>query len=72
MAGEVVERAAGRDDVDEAEQRGLQLAVLGGGLHRLLVERLTGGAPASACAAASSLADGVQLLLQCALLDHRC
>ena len=23
MAGEVVERAAGRDDVDEAEQRGL-------------------------------------------------
>ena len=37
MAREVVERAAGRDDVDEAEQRGLQLGVLGGELHRLAV-----------------------------------
>ena len=37
VAGEVVERAAGRDDVDEPEQRGLELGVLRGELHRLLV-----------------------------------
>ena len=38
MPREVVERAAGRRHVDEAEQRGSQLGVLGGELHRLLVE----------------------------------
>ena len=37
VAREVVERAAGRDDVDEAEQRGLELGVLRRELHRLLV-----------------------------------
>ena len=34
MAGEVVEGAAGGDDVDEAEQRGAQLGVLRGEVHR--------------------------------------
>ncbi len=37
VAREVVERAAGGDDVDEAEQGGLELRVLGGELHRLVV-----------------------------------
>jgi len=39
VAGEVLERAAGRHDVDEAEQRGLELGVLGGQIHGLVVER---------------------------------
>ena len=45
VAREVVERAAGGDDVDEAEQRGLELGVLGRELHRLAVgglERVAG------------------------------
>ena len=40
VAGEVVERAAGGRHVDEPEQRGAQLGVLRGELHRLVVERL--------------------------------
>ena len=40
VAREVVERAAGGDDVDEAEQRGPQLGVLRGEVHRLVVDRL--------------------------------
>ena len=40
VRGEVVERAAGGDDVDEAKQRGAQLVVLGGEVHRAVVERL--------------------------------
>jgi hypothetical protein len=36
---EVVQRARGRRHVDEAEQRGPELGVLGSQLHRLLVER---------------------------------
>ena len=39
MAGEVVERPAGRGDVDEPEQRGPQLAIAGGELHGAGVER---------------------------------
>ena len=42
MAREVVEDAAGRDDVDEAEQRGAQLGVLRGEVHGLVVELLDG------------------------------
>ena len=37
---QVVEVAAGGHDVDEAEQRGLELGVRGGEVHRLVVERL--------------------------------
>ena len=37
---EIVERAAGGDDVDEAKQRGAQLVVLGREVHRAVVERL--------------------------------
>jgi alkylhydroperoxidase family enzyme len=39
MAGEVVEAPARRHDVDEAEQRGAQLGVLGGEVHGAVVER---------------------------------
>ena len=39
VAREVVERAAGGDDVDEAEQGGPQLGVLRGEVHRLVVDR---------------------------------
>ena len=47
VAREVVERAAGGHDVDEAEQRRLELGVLRGELHRLGVrglQRVAGGA----------------------------
>ena len=40
VAREVVERAAGGDDVDEAEQGGAQVGVLRGEVHRLVVDRL--------------------------------
>ena len=40
MAGEVLGRAAGRDDVDEAEERRAQGLVGGGEVHRPAVERL--------------------------------
>ena len=40
VAREVVERAAGGRDVHEPEERGAQLVVLGGEVHRLRVERL--------------------------------
>ena len=70
VAGEVVERAARRDDVDEAEQRGLQLAVLGGELHRLLVGELERVARRRRHRRRQPLADGEQLLLERALLDH--
>ncbi len=40
VGGEVVERAAGGHDVDEAKERRAQLGVLGGELHRAVVERL--------------------------------
>ena len=40
VAGEVVEVAAGGDDVDEAEQRRLELLVGRGEVHRLVVDRL--------------------------------
>ena len=39
VAREVVEVAAGGDDVDEAEERGAQLGVLRGEVHRPVVER---------------------------------
>ncbi|MEO8687202.1 MAG: hypothetical protein ABI611_03155 [Solirubrobacteraceae bacterium] len=71
VAGKVVERAAGRDDVDEAEQRRLELTVLGGELHRLLVGELERVARRCRHGRGQPLADGEQLLLQGALLDHR-
>ena len=40
VARQVVEVAARGHDVDEAEQRGLELRVRGGEVHRLVVERL--------------------------------
>ena len=40
VTGEVVERAARRHHVDEAEQRRAQLGVARGELHRLVVQRL--------------------------------
>ena len=40
VGGEIVERAAGRHDVDEAKQRGAQLVVLRGEVHGTIVERL--------------------------------
>jgi hypothetical protein len=40
VAREVVERAAGGDDVDEAEQRRPEVGVLRGEVHRLVVDRL--------------------------------
>ena len=43
VAREVVERAAGGHDVDEAEQRRLELGVLRGELHRLGVRGLQAG-----------------------------
>ena len=71
VAREVVERAAGRHDVDEAEQRGLQLRVLGGELHRLLVGRLQRVARRARQRGGELAADREQLLLERALLDHR-
>ena len=70
MAGEVVERAAGRHDVDEAEQRGLQLAVLRRELHRLLVGALERVARRRRHRRREPLADGEQLLLERTLLHH--
>ena len=53
VARQVVEVAAGRDDVDEAEQRGLELRVRGGEVHRLVVERLRADCACVGSAAAS-------------------
>ena len=58
---EVVEVAAGRHDVDEAEQRGAQLGVLGGQVHRLLVELLEGVARGGRERGGEVLADGEEL-----------
>ena len=70
VARQVVEVAAGRHDVDEAEQRGLQLGVLRGELHRLLVGRLQRVARGARQRGGQLLADREQLLLERALLDH--
>ncbi len=65
VAREVVQRAAGGDDVDEAEQRGLELGVLGGELHRLLVGDLERVAHARGQRVGESLADLQYVRLQC-------
>ncbi len=39
VAGEVIERAAGGDDIDKPKQRGAQLAVARGEVHRACVQR---------------------------------
>ena len=69
VAGEVVEVPAGGHDVHEPEQRGLQLGVLRGEVHRLLVERLEGIAR-DGHGGRQALADLVQLRLQGALVHH--
>ena len=66
---EVVEVAAGGHDVDEAEQRRLELGVLRGEVHRLLVERLQRVAR-DRHRGREALADLVQLALECALVHH--
>ena len=71
VAREVVEVAAGRDDVDEAKQRRLELGVGGGEVHRLLVEhleRVAGGRQRVRQAAA----DLEQLAFHRPLVGHGC
>ena len=64
VAREVVERAAGGHDVDEAEQRGLQLGVLRGELHGLLVGGLERVPRRRRERGPEPLADRVQLALE--------
>jgi hypothetical protein len=64
VAREIVERAAGGHHVDEAEQRGLQLGVLRGELHGLLVGGLERIPRRRWECGPEPLADGVQLALQ--------
>ena len=71
MAREVVERAAGGHDVDEAEQRGLELGVLRGELHRLLVGGLERVARRRRERRPEPLADRVQLALQRGVVHAR-
>ena len=70
VRGEVVDVAAGGHDVDEAEQRGLELRVAGGEGHRLVVERLQRAPRRRRQALPQAPADVVQLALQLPLVDH--
>ena len=72
VAREVVEVAAGGHDVDEAEQRRLELGVGGREVHRLVVERLQRVARASAAPPASLRPDLEQLALDRRVVDHGC
>ena len=70
MAGQVVEDAAGGDDVDEAEQGGAQRLVRGGVVHGPAVQRLErvpgrGGEPGVQLAA-----DPLGLALEGVGVDH--
>ena len=62
MAGEVVERAAGGDDVDEPEQRRPQLLIAGGELHRPRVQGAQRLAGARRERGGQGLADAAQLV----------
>ena len=66
---QVVEAAARRDDVDEAEQRRLELGVGGGEVHRPVVERLQRIARARQRRRQPS-ADVEQLALDGCVVDH--
>jgi hypothetical protein len=70
VAREVVHVAAGRHDVDEAEQRRLELRVARREIHRLVVERLQRAQGGRRQRVRQPLPDREQLLLQGPLLDH--
>ena len=70
VACQVVEVAAGRHDVDEAEQRGLELGVARGEVHRLVVERLQRAARGRRQALPQAPADLVQFAFQRGFFDH--
>ena len=70
VRGEVVDVPAGGDDVDEAEQRRLELGVAGGHRHRLVVERLQGAPRGRRQALPQAPADRVQLAFQLGFVDH--
>jgi hypothetical protein len=60
MAGEIVERTASGRDVDEPEQRGLELLVGGREIHGALVEGsqgMTGGRGERRCEVGADIAD---------------
>ena len=61
MAGEVVERSARRRDVDQPEEGGAELGVLGGALEGAGVERPDRMARARGERLGQSGADGAQL-----------
>jgi hypothetical protein len=68
VAGEVVERPARGDDVDEPEERGLEVGVGGREVHRLGVERLERVPRRGRHRGRQRLADAEQLALECLLL----
>ena len=70
MAREVVERAAGGHDVDEAKQRGAQLLVLGGELHRAVVERAQRSARTLRESGGEAPPDGLDLWLDLLRVHH--
>jgi hypothetical protein len=69
VAREVVEVAAGGHDVDEAEQRGLELRVRGGQVHRLVVDGSQGIADLGQ-RLGQAPAHRVQLALERLVADH--